>query len=283
MLKLLEILEKSKEYLEKKEVSSSKFMAELIIAEVLQMKRLELYLNYERPMQENEVERIREMVKRKGNGEPLQYINGYEYFYGLKFNVNKNVLIPRPDTEILVEECLSKIKKVDRPKILDIGTGSGAISVAIGKNREDSQILAADISKEAIETAKINSEENHVKNIKLVESDVFSNINYRKFDLIVSNPPYIPEYEYIELMREVKDFEPKLALTAEDDGYYFYKKIILSAWEYLNDSGILAFETGYNQAEKIKSIMEKSGKYSNIEIIKDYNKIDRVVTGIKNV
>lgn len=283
MLKLLEILEKSKEYLEKKEVSSSKFMAELIIAEVLQMKRLELYLNYERPMQENEVERIREMVKRKGNGEPLQYINGYEYFYGLKFNVNKNVLIPRPDTEILVEECLSKIKKVDRPKILDIGTGSGAISVAIGKNREDSQILAADISKEAIETAKINSEENHVKNIKFVESDVFSNINYRKFDLIVSNPPYIPEYEYIELMREVKDFEPKLALTAEDDGYYFYKKIILSAWEYLNDSGILAFETGYNQAEKIKSIMEKSGKYSNIEIIKDYNKIDRVVTGIKNV
>ncbi len=244
MLKLLEILEKSKEYLEKKEVSSSKFMAELIIAEVLQMKRLELYLNYERPMQENEVERIREMVKRKGNGEPLQYINGYEYFYGLKFNVNKNVLIPRPDTEILVEECLSKIKKVDRPKILDIGTGSGAISVAIGKNREDSQILAADISKEAIETAKINSEENHVKNIKFVESDVFSNINYRKFDLIVSNPPYIPEYEYIELMREVKDFEPKLALTAEDDGYYFYKKIILSAWEYLNDSGILAFETG---------------------------------------
>jgi len=281
MHKLLEILNKSREYLEKNGVESARLNAELLIADVLKMKRLELYLNYERPMQEDEIIKIREYIKRRGAGEPFQYIVGKEEFYGLNFNVNSAVLIPRPDTETLVEKSLELIKNIEKPTVLDIGTGSGAIAVSIAKNRADSYVMACDISEAALETAVSNGELNEVKNIKFVNSNIFENIKYKSFNLIVSNPPYIREEEYEGLMREVRGFEPKLALTAEENGLYFYRVISQEGWNYLADGGYIAFETGYDQAEEVKKLLENTGKYCEIEIVKDYNGIDRVVSAKK--
>lgn len=281
MHKLIDILNKSREYLEKNSIESARLNAELLISHVLKMKRLDLYLNYERPMQEDEIVTIREYVKRRGAGEPFQYIIGKEEFYGLTFNVNSSVLIPRADTETLVEKSLNLIKGIEKPTVLDIGTGSGAIAVSIAKNREDSYVMACDISEKALETAASNGELNATSNIKFVKSNLFENIKYKSFNLIVSNPPYIRELDYEGLMREVKNFEPKLALTAEEKGLYFYRVISQEGWNYLADGGYLAFETGYDQAEDVKELIEKTGKYCEIEIIKDYNGIDRVVSAKK--
>ena len=146
---------------------------------------------------------------------------------------------------------------IKAPFILDIGVGSGAISVSLGKKIPSSKVLGVDISDEALEVANQNKELNKANNVKFIKSDVFQNVSYKAFDMIVSNPPYIPEKEYIKLMHEVKKYEPKLALTAEDEGLYFYKLITAKAWDYLKSGGFLAFEVGYNQAQKVKEIMER--------------------------
>lgn len=281
MHKLLEILNMSKEFLEKRGVESARLNAELIIAEILKLKRLDLYLNYERPMMEEEMSLIREWIKRRGDKEPLQYILGKEEFYGLIFKVNKSVLIPRQDTEVLVEKAIEKLKNRVKPKVLDIGTGSGAISISIAKNIDDSVVLGVDISEDALCVAKENMEQNEIKNLKLIKSNVFENVNYHEFDMIISNPPYIPDYEYETLMTEVKEHEPKTALVAEDNGYFFYKKIIDEGKNYLVSGGVILFEAGYNQAENIGELFKQDGNYKDIEIFKDYAGIERVVTAVK--
>jgi release factor glutamine methyltransferase len=281
MHKLLEIMNLSKEYLEKKGIESAKLNAELIIAEILKIKRLDIYLNYERPMIDEEIVKIREWIKRRGDKEPLQYILGKEEFYGLTFRVNKAVLIPRQDTEILVEKAVEKLKNREKPKVLDIGVGSGAISISIAYNVTDSVVLGVDISDDAICVARENMELNEIKNLKLIKSNIFENINYNEFDMIISNPPYIPDYEYETLMREVKEHEPKMALVADDNGYFFYKKIINEGKNYLVSGGVILFEVGYNQAQKIGELFRLDGNYKDIEIFKDYAKIERVVTAVK--
>ena len=281
MHKLLEILNMSKEFLEKRGVESARLNAELIIAEILKLKRLDLYLNYERPMMEEEMSLIREWIKRRGDKEPLQYILGKEEFYGLIFKVNKSVLIPRQDTEVLVEKAIEKLKNRVKPKVLDIGTGSGAISISVAKNIDDSVVLGVDISEDALCVAKENMEQNEIKNLKFIKSNVFENVNYHEFDMIISNPPYIPDYEYETLMTEVKEHEPKTALVAEDNGYFFYKKIIDEGKNYLVSGGVILFEAGYNQAENIGELFKQDGNYKDIEIFKDYAGIERVVTAVK--
>lgn len=281
MHKLLEILNMSKEFLEKRGVESARLNAELIIAEILKLKRLDLYLNYERPMMEEEMSLIREWIKRRGDKEPLQYILGKEEFYGLIFKVNKSVLIPRQDTEVLVEKAIEKLKNRVKPKVLDIGTGSGAISISVAKNIDDSVVLGVDISEDALCVAKENMEQNEIKNLKFIKSNVFENVNYHEFDMIISNPPYIPDYEYETLMTEVKEHEPKTALVAEDNGYFFYKKIIDEGKNYLVSGGVVLFEAGYNQAQNIGELFKQDGNYKDIEIFKDYAGIERVVTAVK--
>ncbi len=281
MHKLLEILNMSKEFLEKRGVESARLNAELIIAEILKLKRLDLYLNYERPMMEEEMSLIREWIKRRGDKEPLQYILGKEEFYGLIFKVNKSVLIPRQDTEVLVEKAIEKLKNRVKPKVLDIGTGSGAISISVAKNIDDSVVLGVDISEDALCVAKENMEQNEIKNLKFIKSNVFENVNYHEFDMIISNPPYIPDYEYETLMTEVKEHEPKTALVAEDNGYFFYKKIIDEGKNYLVSGGVILFEAGYNQAQNIREMFKQNGNYKDIEIFKDYAGIERVVTAVK--
>ena len=256
---------------------------EYIIAHVLNVKRAILSMNLRREITEKEKEIIRNLLhKRAKEKKPLQYILGEWEFYGLPFKVDERVLIPRADTEILVEQCKFILKDLETPKILDIGTGSGAISVTLAKEFPKSSVLGADISSEALEVAVENRRMNSVeKNLKFIKSDVFSNIKDVDFDMIISNPPYIPQEEYEGLMPEVKLHEPKGALTDKGDGYYFYDKISKEAPKHLKDGGYLAFEVGYNQSQEVSKMMAKSG-FNIVAIVKDYGGIERVVIGRKS-
>ncbi|WP_319203000.1 peptide chain release factor N(5)-glutamine methyltransferase [uncultured Ilyobacter sp.] len=277
----LQLLSQSIEYIEKNGIENAKLEAEYIFSHVLKTNRLTLTLDFTRKITEEEKKLIKEMIiKRARDKKPLQYILGEEEFFGYKFKVDERVLIPRPETELLVEQCIVLVSDIKAPFILDIGVGSGAISVSLGKKIPSSKVLGVDISDEALEVANQNKELNKANNVKFIKSDVFQNVSYKAFDMIVSNPPYIPEKEYRELMHEVKKYEPKLALTAEDEGLYFYKLITAKAWDYLKSGGFLAFEVGYNQAQKVKEIME-SNKFENIVIVKDYHQIERIVIGKK--
>lgn len=223
-------------------------------------------------------------IDRLKSGEPIQYILEKQEFYGIEFFVNKNVLIPQPDTEILVEEVLEIIKKDyngKSVKILDLCTGSGAIAISIKKEIQKmykncgklTEVWASDISKEALEVAKINSEENEAK-ITLIQSDLFENIT-EKFDIIVSNPPYI-ESDVIETLPEEVKNEPKLALDGGQDGLDFYRKIAETARGFLNEEGTIAVEIGYNQKDEVSKIF-KENNYREIYCKKDFGGNDRIV------
>ncbi|MBQ6285261.1 MAG: peptide chain release factor N(5)-glutamine methyltransferase [Bacilli bacterium] len=208
------------------------------------------------------------------NDYPIQYLIGYVDFYGYKINVNKNVLIPRYETEYLVEKTINYVKQIFDRKvdILDIGTGSGAISIALKKNLK-SNITAVDISSEALDVAKENANINGTI-IDFIESDVFSNVK-GEFDVIISNPPYISEDE--KIMDSVKKYEPHLALYAKDNGLYFYEKIIDESKKYLNKKFIIAFEIGWWQAESICNIAKKYYHDSKIIVEKDLSQKDRYI------
>lgn len=209
---------------------------------------------------------------------PIQYIIKKAIFMNDIFDVDENVLIPRDDTQILTEETITLIKKHNLKKILEIGTGSGIIAIETAKNCPSAQIFAIDISENALNIAKKNAQKFKTK-IKFINSDLFANIE-NKFDLIVSNPPYIPVEEKENLQFEVKTFEPHIALFAEENGLTFYKKIIHQAPDYLMPNGFLAFETGINQAEEIRKFMK--AKFKNISVKKDVSGIERVISGQLN-
>lgn len=279
----LEIFQKSVEYLEKYGVPNPKLDTEYIFSEVLSVNRNILNMSMAREITEENKNKIKEMLIARGkNRKPLQYILGEWEFYGYPFKTDERALIPRADTEILVEQC--KILMYDKPScdILDIGTGSGAISISLAKELPNSKILGLDISNKAIELANENKRLNQVENVEFIISDLFQNIQGKKFDLIVSNPPYISLKEYETLMPEVKNYEPQNALTDLNDGLYFYEEITKQASEYLKENAYLAFEIGYNQANNIKEIFNKYN-FNLISLIKDYGGNDRVAIGIKKM
>ena len=220
-------------------------------------------------------DKLEDGIKRLNNGEPVQYIVGNVDFYGYKINVNKNVLIPRFETEELIFKTINLIKKNlnENIKVLDIGTGSGCISIALKKEIPGLDITAVDISEDALVVAKNNALENNCE-INFIKSDLFNNID-DKYDLIISNPPYISYDE--QIMDIVKKNEPHLALYAKNDGLYFYEEIIKNSSNYLNDKNIIAFEIGYLQANEIKKMAHKYYPNSNIIIEKDMQEKDRFV------
>lgn len=220
-------------------------------------------------------DKLEDGIKRLNNGEPVQYIVGNVDFYGYKINVNKNVLIPRFETEELVFKTINLIKKNlnENIKVLDIGTGSGCISIALKKEIPGLDITAVDISEDALVVAKNNALENNCE-INFIKSDLFNNID-DKYDLIISNPPYISYDE--QIMDIVKKNEPHLALYAKNNGLYFYEEIIKNSSNYLNDKNIIAFEIGYLQANEIKKMSHKYYPNSNIIIEKDMQEKDRFV------
>lgn len=216
-------------------------------------------------------------IKRLISGEPLQYITGVQEFMKINFIVTKDVLIPQPDTEILVEEAIKIANRLDNPLILDLCTGSGAIAVSLAKNIPNAKIVATDISKRALEIARQNAKLNGVlNNIDFIESNLFDKIKNIKFDIIVSNPPYIETDEIRKLPKDVRQ-EPTIALDGGKDGLDFYRKIFAKGNEYLNRQGFLCVEIGYNQKEAVRKIIEKKERYVQTYCIKDLCQNDRVI------
>lgn len=224
----------------------------------------------------NEVDKIENAIKLRLSHIPLAYIFGKTYFYGREFKVNSSTLIPRMDTEVLVDNVIREIKGSSKsPSILDIGTGSGIIAITL-KKETNSTVTAVDISKSAIEVARENAE-NLGAEITFIQSDLFQNLNGLKFDILVSNPPYIKTSVIKSLDKEVRLNEPLLALDGGENGLFFYQKILEEAKDYLNENGKVYFEIGYDQAGEVAKLMKKD--FTNIKIIKDYEGNDRVILG----
>lgn len=283
-LKLL--LDKSVKYLEKNDIEEGKLIAEIVFSHVLNIDRMMLFTKYRDDIEDEEIEKIRYFIQKIGREKfPVQYLLNEQEFYGRKFYVDKGVLIPRQDTEILVEKMIDILKdKVLKneihPKILDIGVGSGIIGITAALEIESSYVLGVDISDKALETAQKNKEILKVSNIKFLKSDLFENVEFREFDMIVSNPPYISLNEVGIMSDDTLLHEPSEALFAENDGLYFYYEICQKASDYLADFGYLLFEIGYKQGKNVAKIMASSG-FKNIEVVKDLAGLDRVVIGQK--
>jgi len=257
--------------------------AEFLFTEVLNCNRLSLFLNKESLLDKEKSTLIASVLKRRIKAEPIQYILGKTEFLGLEFKVNKDVFIPRPETEILVETAIKIVQSSEFivHSILDLGTGSGCIAIALAKFLPNITITATDISEKAIEIAKQNSILNNVK-INFLLSDLFNNYELRtkNYELIISNPPYIPTTEIANLQPEIR-YEPAIALDGGRDGLDFYRRIVDLAPNYLNKCGFLIMEMGFNQRKSIENIFKKSGNFQIIEIVKDYNNIDRVIVARK--
>ncbi len=261
--------------------------AQVLLSNVLQKDRLYIILNGDKILTKDEYNEYNKMIDLRLQGVPVQYIVKKQEFMGLDFMVDKGVLIPRPDTEILVEKVLSHIKKDKEYRIIDIGTGSGAITVSLAKYIEKSYVYSVDISEKAIEIAKTNAEKHGVlSKINFLQGSLFEpieNIGIKgKIDILVSNPPYIPSKDIENLQVEVSKYEPKIALDGGEDGLDFYRKIIYHSRNYLKKGGYIALEVGHDQAQRVKEIMESYEEYVDIEITKDLAGIDRVVSGTYN-
>ena len=263
--------------LKNENIESPKVKARMVLEHTLKKTReyLIVYDNKEVTPQDRD-EYVRN-IKRLIQGEPIQYIMGMQEFMKLKVLVNKSVLIPRQDTEILVEEVISIAKNIERPKILDLCTGSGAIAISIAKYVKEAKVVAVDISEEALEMAKKNAKFNGVSNsIEFIQSDMFKKLKNRKFDIIVSNPPYIPSMCIKELPKDVQK-EPIIALDGGRSGLDFYDIIAKEGFKYLNSGGFICLEIGYNQRRQVCGILDDAGIYTGTYCKKDLCENDRVI------
>lgn len=266
MHNLLEIRNKTAAYFEKCGVPNARYDAELILAHCLQLTRMQLFLNFDRPLKESELDAIRPLVARRGKREPLQYVLGTTSFRGIEIKCDSRALIPRPETETLVDHALELLKGVESPYILDIGTGTGAISIAMATQLPLAKVLAVDISEDALQLALYNVQANKLfERIELQKSNLFENITAnQQFDLIISNPPYIPIAQKEHLQQEVVQYEPHLALFSGVKGLDLANILIEQARKYLKDSGKMILELGeehYKDLETIK-IEEKNSDIS---------------------
>jgi len=256
-------------------IEGARTESELILSELTKCSRSELFMRYGTPLPQSILYFLEEVVQRREKHEPLQYILGHAYFMNLDLLLSPDVLIPRPETELLVER-ICKIAP-DGGKILDLGTGSGAIALALAFERKDLFVTAVDVSMKALKVAEKNRVKYKLENVIFVESNLFENLKKHSFDCIAANLPYVSELEYLDLMPEVKDFEPKLALTALDNGLELIYKCIKQAAEHLKPNGIIIFEMGISQAQSIHDALKDTGKFKNIATIQDYSKRDRFV------
>ncbi len=284
-LTLIEVLNLSKEYLSNCKIENSRLEVEIFLADLYQINRLDLYLNFDKPVTEQELAKVRNFLKQKKAQKPLQYIMKKTNFYGLDLYVDESVLIPRFDTEFLVEQTLEQIKQKSSDqniRILDIGTGSGAIAIALAAKLENLKITAIDKYQNALKVANLNIKNHQLSDrINLLQIDLFNNQDLAKidskFDLIISNPPYISMAEYQNLDATVKKFEPKEALTDSENGLKFYHRIKELLPRFLKQNGLLFLEIGYNQRESILKIYENLFKKNRV--LKDYGGNDRVFIG----
>ncbi len=258
-------------------IENPRLKARLLLQFIIKQKRDYLIIYDNKDITKKQESNYFEAIQKLLRGIPLQHITNNQEFMKMNFYVNENVLIPRPDTEILVEEVIKIAKKFKNPIILDMCTGSGAIAISLAKYITNSKIYAVDISDKALEIAKKNAVYNEVDHkIKFLQSDLFENLTDIKFDIIVSNPPYIKEDDIQYLDDEVRR-EPQIALNGGKDGLDFYKKITKSAYEYLKHNGYLCYEIGYDQKIDVIEIIENEHKYKNTYGLKDLCDNDRVI------
>ncbi len=265
------------EHFRRKGMENPRLDAEVLLAHLLGIDRVGLYLNYDRPLKEVERQAYREMIQRRTAWEPVAYIVGYKEFWSLRFKVNPDCLIPRPETEHLVEEALRIGREMQPPlRILEIGIGSGTVAVAVATELEEAMIVATDISSHAIALARENAQEHGVEGrIRFVHGDLFPP-GEPPFSLIVSNPPYIPTEEILHLAPEVRDYEPAVALDGGEDGLCFFRKIAQGAPGYLVGGGWLLLEIREGQTSDVTTILEKA-RFTNIGLIPDYAGVSRVI------
>jgi release factor glutamine methyltransferase len=302
---ILEVINKTTPYFEKQGIESPRLTIELLLAHLLKKKRLQLYLEFERELDETTLEALRGMVKRRVAGEPLQYITGEAEFCGLKLLVDKRVLIPRPETELLVEAMGERLKTGDRRqeteagaekktgdgeegardkreetrvRIVDVGTGSGCIAIALAKRFPEAEIVALDASRAALEVARGNAKLHQVeKNIRFLESDLLEVLpDSFVADAVVSNPPYIATGEMAKLPKEVRDFEPVTALQAGEDGLKVIRRLVIMAKRILSPSGFVALEIGAGQRGAVEEFFGQQG-YEVVEVVKDLQGHERVI------
>ena len=271
-----EILKESIENLKKEKVENPVNIARIILANTLKVNKEYLIVHDNEEIIDNVKKQYQNDLESFINGKPLQYITNHQEFMQMDFYVDENVLIPRQDTEILVEEVISISKKMNKNiKILDLCTGSGCIGISLAKKIENAEVYASDISKNALQVAIKNAKNNNVK-INYIESNLFENIDNIKFDIIVSNPPYIEKNTILNLPKDVQN-EPKIALDGGVDGLDFYRKIIEEATKYLKTDGYLCFEIGYNQKESVCNLLKNNKNYKEIYSKKDLFNNDRIV------
>ena len=275
--RVIDLINWAESYFKEKGFENPRREIEWLLRDVLKCDRIDVYLRFEESLSKSQLDVIRSWIKRRIKHEPLQYITGSCDFYGRRFLVNEHVMIPRPETERLVDTVLEKVKGIVSPSILDVGTGSGCIASTLGLEISGSTILGIDISPSALNVANDNKNKLATQNVSFEELNILEQIPMGEFDLLVSNPPYVPLDEMDELMKDVKDFEPSNALTDNNDGLTFYRRFSEMSWHCIKQNGWIILEVGLGgHPKKVKSIFIESG-YSEVELIKDYNGDDRVL------
>ena len=273
---VIELINWTADYISEKGFDNARLETEWLLAHVLQKKRIDLYLNFDRPLNSRELLEFKSLLKKRLNHEPLQYIMQETEFYSLPFKVNPHVLIPRPETELLVDKVIEHIHKnpkSDSYNILDIGTGSGCIAIALAKQIENAHFEAWDVSENALQVASENARWNQVDNkICFKQQNIFDTWPSAQFDIIVSNPPYIRKNEWQELAPEIIHFEPQSALIAGDDGLIYYKKFASELTKVAAPDSYAFFEIGADMADSVKSIFGLK-----TEIFQDFAGRDRII------
>jgi release factor glutamine methyltransferase len=274
---VLDVIQRSSEFLARKGVESPRLQVELLLAHILQLPRLKLYLNFDRQLTEDQTIRVRELVCRRGDREPLQHILGSTSFCGFELVVNRDVLVPRPETELLAERAWRLLESLENPKVLDVGTGSGCLAITLAIKSPTAQIHATDLSASAIDVARANAVRHAVTSrITFHESDLFSALPAEQFDLIVSNPPYIPTNIVKALEPEVRDHDPRAALDGGPDGLTFYRRLAVESPPHLAEGGTLLAEFGDDQHGAVAAIFSEHG-WTVEEIVQDLAMKPRII------
>jgi release factor glutamine methyltransferase len=273
------VLDWAAEDLRARHAESPRLDAELLLAEVLNCDRIRLILDRDRPLESEELSAYRELHKRRRRGEPIAYLRGWREFYSRPFVVDRRVLVPRPETELLVETALARSRRVSlSARVLDVCTGTGCVAITIKKERPTNTVLASDISREALEVARINCERLGAL-VGLWQSDLFAAFASHRFDVVTANPPYIPDADMAGLPVDVREFEPHIALAAGADGLAVTRRLIQEAPAVLAPDAVLAIEVVAGSARAAADLLEERG-FSDVAIERDYAGHERIVSGI---
>lgn len=275
---ILKVLDSTRAWFEKRGLESPRLDAEVLIADALGLPRVMLYAHFDRPLGEAELAQIRERVRRRGSREPVAYITRTREFWSLPLEVDSNVLIPRPDTESLVEVALELARASGSRKLADVGTGSGCIALALAQELPEASVTAFDVSAAALAVARRNAERHGLaERVSFAESDLLQNAGEARFELIAANLPYVTELEHATLAPDVKDHEPKLALVGGPDGLGPIRRLIDQAPGHLDPGGHLVLEAGATQLGEVAKLLEARG-FRDVRVEKDYGELDRVAS-----